>query len=252
MNASHPTPGENDQPSAVLKDAAYLSLTYSEARLPKTAYPFRLARHLMQKFFGKPGRLLDVGCGRGDFLDAFAALGYETAGVDISPAASALSGGREVAVADLESMQAPYPLASFEFVFCKSVLEHTRQPVVVLRRVWQMLKPGGLAIIMVPAWETGYRGAFYIDHTHVTPFTLPSLEDAVTLAGFEVAHSEYFYQLPFLWRWPALAPLRWLIAALPLPYRPMRKAKWPDGVNKLIWFSKEAMLLVVARRPLQS
>lgn len=232
----------------VLASRRYLELTYDPARLPKTAYPRRLATELARRL-DAPGRLLDVGCGRGDFLDAFKGLGFDVAGVDISPAAPGLAGGHEVKVADLESEPLPYPEGVFDYVFSKSVLEHTRKPVRVLGQMREALRPGGVAIVMVPAWETGYRGAFYIDHTHVTPFTLPSLEDAVRLAGFEVVSGEYFYQLPMLWGRPWLKPLIWLIAAMPLPYRPMRKAPWPDGLNKLIWFSKELMLLVVARRP---
>lgn len=250
MTAAAPTPPSQTAASDVLGSGDYLKLTYDTARLPKTAYPRRLAAHLAHRHFGgRPGRLLDVGCGRGDFLTAFQDAGFSVAGVDISPAAPELAPGHEVRVADLERDALPFPEGSFDYAFSKSVLEHTRQPVRVLRAALEGLRPGGLAIVMVPAWETGYRGSFYIDHTHITPFTLPSMEDAMTLAGFEVVHGELFYQLPMLWGRPWLKPLTWLIAALPLPYRPMHKARWPDGVNKLIWFSKEAMVLVVGRKP---
>ena len=249
MNSSQVGADGRPGGAAVLEGAAYLKLTYDEQRLPKTAYPQKLAAYISERIFKRPGRLLDTGCGRGDFLKAFAALGYDVAGVDISPAAPQFAAPLAVAVANLEREAMPYPPASFDFAFSKSVLEHVRQPVAVLTQIYATLKPGGLAVIMVPAWETGYRGSFYIDHTHITPFTLPSLEDAMVLAGFEIERGEYFYQLPFLWRWPVLAPLRWLVAVLPLRYRPMHKVNWPDGFNKLIWFSKEAMLLVVGRRP---
>lgn len=106
-------------------------------------------------------------------------------------------------------------------------------------------------MIMTPSWEHTYWGPFYIDHTHVTPFTAPSLADALTIAGFEPVETSHFYQLPFLWRFPFLKPIAWTIAALPLPYRPYRPARWPDGMNKLIRFSKEVMLLAVGRKPRQ-
>jgi SAM-dependent methyltransferase len=233
----------------LLSKGNYLRLTYDLQRLPRTAYPKQLAAYLAGRFFARPGRLLDVGCGRGDFLSAFQDFGFVVAGADISPAAPELMPQHEVKVVDLENEALPYPPSSFDYVFSKSVLEHTRQPVEVLRRAYEALRPGGIAVIMVPSWETGYRGSFYVDHTHITPFTLPSLEDAVRLAGFEVVHGELFYQLPFLWTRPWMKPLVMLIAALPLRYRPMHKATWPEYINKLIWFSKEAMVLVVCRRP---
>jgi SAM-dependent methyltransferase len=233
----------------ILSEGSYLTLTYDEKRLPKTAYPRRLAAWLVKTFLKPNGRILDVGCGRGDFLEAFAGLGLDAAGVDISPAAPGMSPRRDVRVADLEREAMPFPAASFDFAFNKSVLEHTRAPVKVLGEIKAALKPGGLAIIMVPAWETGYKGSFYIDHTHITPFTLPALEDAMQLAGFEVLHGQLFWQLPFVWGRPWLLPLLWLVRILPLPYRPMNKAKWPNSMNKFIWFSKEAMLLCVGRKP---
>lgn len=234
--------------AGILAESAYLSITYDEASLPKTAYPRKLAAYLSSRFFSGRGKLLDVGCGRGDFLRAFADLGYEVAGVDISPAAPDMAPGLDVRVLDLERETMISELANFDYVFNKSVLEHTRDPVKVMREMLSALKPGGHAIIMVPAWETGYRGSFYIDHTHITPFTLPGLENAMRLAGFEVIHAQYFWQLPFSWSRPWLMPLLWLIRILPIPYRPMHKAPWPDSINKLVWFSNEAMLLCVGKK----
>ena len=68
----------------ILSDGSYLTLTYDEKRLPKTAYPRRLTVWLVKNFLQPHGRIVDVGCGRGDFLEAFAGLGLEVAGVDIS------------------------------------------------------------------------------------------------------------------------------------------------------------------------
>jgi SAM-dependent methyltransferase len=142
----------------------------------------------------------------------------------------------------------PFEPGSFDFVFSKSVVEHLHHPVRLLAKALEALKPGGIAVIMTPSWAHTYWGPFYIDHTHVTPFTGPSLLDAMTLAGFASVEVSHFYQLPFLWRYPFLKPLSWAIASLPLPYRPYKAAPWPEGFNKLIRFSKEVMLLAVGRR----
>jgi SAM-dependent methyltransferase len=234
----------------VLGDPAYLDLTYDPQRLPYTAYPHQLAGWLAKQVYRRPGRLLDVGCGRGEYLAAFARLGFETAGLDVSPRAPQLAAGFAVKVADLDREPVPFAAGSFDFVFCKSVVEHTRRPVNLLARVREALRPGGIAVVMTPSWRHSYRGAFYIDHTHVTPFTAPSLADALALAGFEGPTVKHFRQLPFLWRQPALNPLISLLAALPLSYRPLDPgACWPQAVNTLIRFAKEVMLLAVARRP---
>jgi SAM-dependent methyltransferase len=237
----------------VLTAPAYLDVTYDPARLPYTAYPRQLAAWLAANVFGRPGRLLDVGCGRGEYLQAFRDLGFDVAGVDVSPRAPALAPGFHVEVADLDRGPLPFPSQTFDFVFSKSVVEHTRQPVALLARARAALRPGGVAVVMTPSWLHTYWGPFYIDHTHVTPFTAPALADALTLAGFEVVGIRHFRQLPFLWKRPWLAPLVRALAALPLRFRPLSPdAGWPDRVNTLIRFSKEVMLLAVARQPVAS
>jgi SAM-dependent methyltransferase len=233
----------------VLVDAGYLELTYSPERAPQTDYPALLARHVADRHLdGRRGRLLDFGCGRGDQLRAFAGLGFEAVGADVSPAAVEMAGGLEVALVDAETSRLPFPDASFDVVFSKSVIEHMHTPIDLAREARRVLRPGGVAVLMTPSWKHNAWGPFYIDHTHVTPFTAPSLKDLLELAGFEQAHSEHFLQLPFTWERPALRVVPWLVARLPLPYRPWdERAPWPDAVNTVIRFSKEVMLLATGR-----
>lgn len=234
---------------SVFQTDAYLATTYSTTRAPYGSYPHLLGKWLLDSVYRKPGKLLDLGCGRGEHLEAFAELGFDVSGVDLSPSSPALAAGYRVEVADIEKDRLPFSGSSFDFVFSKSVIEHLRQPMGLLSNAYAALKPGGAAVIMTPSWAHTCWGPFYIDHTHVTPFTAPALADALTLAGFEAVSVIHFYQLPFLWRYPILKPLVRTIAALPLPYRPYQSACWPDGVNKLIRFSKEVMLLGMGRKP---
>ncbi len=234
-----------EQQQSVMSKGAYLDVTYSIERAPYGPYPAKLAHHIAERWFGRRGSLLDVGCGRGEFLSAFADLGYETAGIDISPKAPEFAPGHKVAVADLEREPLPYPDGTFDFAFSKSVVEHLHAPVVFLEKINAALKPGGVAVVMTPSWEYNYWGPFYIDHTHVTPFTAPSLTDAMTFAGFTRVRTIYFWQLPFLWHTPILLPLIKLFAKLPFRYAPMYDVSRPLGWNKLVRFSKEVMLLSI-------
>lgn len=237
---------------SVMEDPAYLAVTYGEERAPVGPYPGKLAAWLAKNRLPSKGRLLDLGCGRGEFLAAFERLGFEVAGTDISPDAPRLAAGFDVRVANLDVAPLPFAAGSFDVVFSKSVIEHTRTPGVMLRKAFEALKPGGTLVVMTPSWRHTYWGPFYCDHTHVTPFTALSLEDALTLAGFEGAAVEHFIQLPGVWRFPALKALSYLIRKLPLPFRPHARAPWPEGLNKFIRFSNEVMLLAVARKPLDA
>jgi SAM-dependent methyltransferase len=250
---------DNDQSQAtssesnaqgILSSSSYLDVTYDVGRSPYGKYPFQLGQWLLKNIYKAPGTILDLGCGRGEHMAVFSDLGFEPSGVDISPKAPDLAGNRfDVKVANLEKDPLPFPDEQFDFLFSKSVIEHTKDPVTFLKKGFKALKPGGIAVIMVPSWEHSYWGPFYLDHTHITPFTQPSLKDAGVFAGFECLEVRFFYQLPFLWRWPFLFPVVKLIDLLSIPYRPMRQVKWPNRLNTLLRFSREAMLLAVMRKP---
>ena len=237
-----------DQP--VLTSRAYLDVTYKQTKGGLTPYPLRLAQWLLENIYRDPGRLLDIGCGTGDHLVAFSKLGFAVVGMDISPRAKELMPDFDVRIVDLQGEPLPFPEASFDCVFSKSVIEHMRKPECLLEHAFRALRPGGTAVIMTPSWVHNCWGPFYVDHTHVTPFTVASLSSAMVIIGFVSVRTSYFYQLPFLWRYPALKPVVRALAALPLPYRPFHPGtRWPDGFNKLIRFSKEVMLLGVGKKP---
>jgi 2-polyprenyl-3-methyl-5-hydroxy-6-metoxy-1,4-benzoquinol methylase len=99
-------------------------------------------------------RLLDVGCGLGNDLSRFARGGAIVTGVDVSPKAIELSRANfahrgltgEFAVMDGESLEIPD--ASFDVVYCHTVLHFTPNPVQMIREIHRVLRPGGQAILM--------------------------------------------------------------------------------------------------------
>lgn len=244
---------KNETSQNIVKREDYLSILYSEKRRPKGNYPEKLAKHILEVAFnGEKGSLLEIGCGRGDMLNAFHKVGYNVTGIDISPAVSKYCAPHRVAIVDLEHESSPFEEGSFDFVFSKSVIEHLQNPLPLLETAYKMLKPGGIVVIMTPSWVHNSWGPFYLDYTHVTPFTAPSLKDAMLFGNFKEVDVTHFRQLPFLWKYPLLSPFISLFSYLPLPYRPMSEGlitvNWPDGVNKFIRFSKEVMLFAVGKK----
>jgi SAM-dependent methyltransferase len=226
---------------------SYLDVSYNEKKLPRTQYPKQLAGYLRNKFLPQQLTMLDVGCGRGEFLEAFSSLGLQVEGVDISPSVKNIEGfkGHQC---DFENEKLPYKNDTFECIFSKSVVEHLHYPERLIDECFRVLKPGGRAIFMCPSWVHTHWGPFYIDHTHVTPFTLPSLTQLLELSGFKILNGEHFIQLPIIWRMPFLQVFCELLALLPLPYAPLYKRKLPGVLNKWVRFSKEKMLLVVGEK----
>lgn len=61
----------------------YLGVVYNQAARPFTDYPRQLSQDLVNRYSLKPGvKLLDVGCGRGEFLNGFCLQGVNGIGLD--------------------------------------------------------------------------------------------------------------------------------------------------------------------------
>ncbi len=225
------------------KKENYINLLYSSEKRPVTNYPIKLAKHIKENYFHKTGTLLDIGCGRGDMLKAFNEIEFGVHGSDISPVSEELIKPIPFTVCDLSQNQLDYPDNTFDFVFSKSVIEHLREPEKLLNEAYRVLKPGGKFLVMTPSWMHTYAGAFYLDHTHVSPFILNSLRDAMLLANFKNVSSKHFYQLPFLWKMQFLKPFIYIFSKLPIPYAPLYDSRLPQPLNRLVRFSKELMLI---------
>lgn len=91
------------------------------------------------------------------------------------------------------------PEHSFDTIICLNVLEHIREDVAVLKIFHRLLKPGGHAIVLVPALPWLY-GAMDREMGHVKRYTRKSLRTAFTAAGFQPCHSRYM-NFVGTWAW---------------------------------------------------
>ena len=63
----------------------YLNVVYNTNLRPLTNYPFRLSQYIINKYNLKSGAsILDVGCGRGEFINGFISNGLDGYGTDQS------------------------------------------------------------------------------------------------------------------------------------------------------------------------
>lgn len=232
----------------------YLSKIYSEERKPVTNYPNELAAHLIKKIKKNSGKLIDVGCGRGDQLRAFSKLGFDVKGIDISDEAGELCNPFQVYKINLDNEDPVKILGEekFDVVFSKSLIEHLKNPINFLNNCKKLLKDDGILIIMTPSWYHHKFGPFYLDFTHCTPFTLQSLRDVGEMCEFQSVKVNYFYQLPILWKYSIVKVICLAIQLFKLPYYPMYEQlfniRWPDNFNKFVKFSREVMLIAYMRK----
>ncbi|MBW3598068.1 MAG: class I SAM-dependent methyltransferase [Planctomycetes bacterium] len=117
-----------------------------------------LAAALLRRHFPPPGLLIEGGIGSGRNLLEFRRLGYGVAGLDIMPQAVEhvrTRGVEQVCVHDL-TQDWPFAKEAARAVVMLDVLEHTPDPVEVLRHARDSLAPGGGVLITVPAYPWLY------------------------------------------------------------------------------------------------
>ena len=222
----------------------YLDVVYDQKEKPFTTYPKKLVSHLIRKFnIENNSKVLDVCCGRGEFINEFINLGLEGHGVDINDNAKKHFPALNLKLADLEKDKLPYNDNEFDIVFNKSVVEHFLNPEKIIKECFRVLKPGGIIITMTPSWEHNLKN-FYDDFTHKQPFNLVSIVDLHKTSNFSQVKADYFIQLPELWKSNIFSKILYFISFLTRIFATDTLKKY----SKFVFFSKEVMILCSAKK----
>jgi 2-polyprenyl-3-methyl-5-hydroxy-6-metoxy-1,4-benzoquinol methylase len=166
--------------------------------LQDALYQWR-ARRLEVLNGGKPGRVLDVGCGRGLLLAQLRQRGWEVQGTELSEQSAAYPRdvlGIPVHIGDLADLH--LPSEQFDAVVMWHVLEHVPDPAVVLAEVARLLRPGGIFLVAVPNFgslEARFTRDkwFHLDvPRHLNHYTPAVLYRSLAAAGLRVRRAAYF------------------------------------------------------------
>jgi SAM-dependent methyltransferase len=105
---------------------------------------------------GNGKRLLDIGCGGGFLLAEAEIAGYDVTGTDVSAEllrkAASMTNRAVLHQQDAETLDLPEE--SFDVCVMSDVLEHVRDPLAVLNRVWRFLRPGGIVLAAAPSLDS--------------------------------------------------------------------------------------------------
>jgi SAM-dependent methyltransferase len=143
--------------------------------------------------FRAPGRLLDFGCGAGEFVTHMRAYGWNAEGLDFSPRMVDVLRQKGEFRAHLGTMPHPdIPPGSLDAITMWHSLEHVPFPQNVLRAAADALRRRGVLGITVPNFDSWSRRRFEGDWfglalpRHFTHFTPSTLRHMVEAAGFRV------------------------------------------------------------------
>ena len=165
MTAKGPLAHIREHPEINARDLAYISEQFPQAR-----------------------RVLDIGAGRGDFVNAARGQGLEACGLELETDAIALWSREGIPGVVGDGLRTPFRDGAFDLVRLKEVIEHVRDPLALVREGRRLLRPGGMLIAHVPSpYSQFYPVAnFWDDYTHVRPFSREGLTRLVVDAGLRV------------------------------------------------------------------
>jgi O-antigen chain-terminating methyltransferase len=154
------------------------------------------------KLFMGCSDVLDVGCGRGEFLQLLREHGMTGRGVDLNHemVAECLAAGLDVQESDAVSYLAALPEGALGGLIAAQVVEHL-EPDYLLRfldEAFRVLRPGSpiaLETINVTSWSAFFT-SYLRDLTHVRPIHPETLQFVVTASGFMDAEIQFRAPLP--------------------------------------------------------
>lgn len=143
--------------------------------------------------------LLDVGCGRGDFLIRSRHCGYISTGIDFDPETIdiARSRGLDAYVSEIHDLP---EAVKYDAITLSHVIEHVRDPVALLNDIYIRLKPGGYFYIATPNFDSAGRLTFGKDWRgcdvprHMHFFNIQTLKKLLIKTGF--IETVQVYDLP--------------------------------------------------------
>ena len=150
----------------------------------------------------KDGLVLDLGCGRGEWLELLSSRGVKALGIDNNAGFLVQCEQLELEAVEGDALQylTSLPAASVSIVSGFHIIEHLQFDVLMLLvdEVQRVLQPGGMVIFETPNPKNLIVGAcnFYADPTHVRQIFPDLLEFVLQSRGYVAVELKYLNPHP--------------------------------------------------------
>jgi 2-polyprenyl-3-methyl-5-hydroxy-6-metoxy-1,4-benzoquinol methylase len=205
----------------------------------------------IERFAKNKGRMLDVGCAMGFFLDVASQRGWQVEGMDVSNFAVDYVQERFGHTAHVGSLtEMALPENSYDLITMFDVIEHVPDPQANMKKIATLLKSGGIYELAtpdvgsIPARLTGKRWIGYkMSDEHVYYFSVATLTKMLNQAGFDVVHvrhiGKYVTLKLFLDR---------LGFYLPFISRPLQALERAFGISKWSFYVNPLDIVAITAR----
>lgn len=153
---------------------------------------------LIDKFCNRQkGKLLDIGCGYGFFLQMAKADGWDVYGIDLCQSAIKYANLQGFNVTDVSLFEKSYNDEEFDVVTMFYVLEHLRNPKQYLQEIFRILKPKGVLFVRLPHTTPiakvlkalGIPNKLYDAPSHISDFSPVTIKRILQKSGFTNIHT---------------------------------------------------------------
>ena len=165
----------------------FIPKVYERVKTINLKYKYRLATSGMQ-----PGKLLDIGCGVGDFLHTAEMHGWECIGVEPSEDAKTIAQNRMKGTIITSEKLESFSDGAFDVITMWHVLEHVDDLKWQVTQLQRLVKPSGRVVIAVPNYKS-YDGQYYKEHwaaydvpRHLNHFNRITLSKIFKTSGLEL------------------------------------------------------------------
>jgi len=199
---------------------------------------------ILQSLRRRPGekiRILDIGCGQGDFLNILDPERFEKFGIEINPQGYETCSKKHIHIYNQDIKTIDFKDEFFDAVTLWHVVEHLQNPSETLRMISRILKKDGVLVIGTPCIDNlGFRWGkslwFHLDAPrHLILFGKRSAKFLLEKSGFEaIARASTFYDYPLDLFWSLRNSFRKFFV---YPLYPLFK-----------WISPETMILICRKR----
>jgi len=148
----------------------------------------------VQRFSLKGKKVIEIGCGRGEYLSIMQQFGVEAYGLEYSEESvmQCVKDGLKVSKGFIENSTYKLNYAPFDAFYILNFLEHLSDPVSILRGIYNSLTDDAVGLVEVPNFDMILRKKLFSEFIgdHVFYFTKETLNTALRMNGFEIIDSK--------------------------------------------------------------
>lgn len=173
------------------KDSELYGYTYDYNSVSRKTIFLPRLNYINSKSKVKNGKMLDIGCANGEFLEYAREYGWQAYGIEISSEGYKSCMNKKIHISNCELKENRYSDNMFECITMWDVIEHLLDPLDELKEIYRILNKNGRLFISTPNMNKskiegenwcGFNGSY----EHLFFFDIETLKKMLVKAGFKI------------------------------------------------------------------